>query len=154
MRHKFGIFAFIALISSAPASAADWWFVGSIGSGSTETAVFVDAASIMQSGNTKTAWTLWINETADEDGVRKERQLTKYDCTNRTRTLVSLTQLGNNNRHIETITWATYEQEASYVEPESIGEGTWKIVCEGPTSENLRMGDKRPEEFAVGYFRL
>ena len=140
---------------ASPALASEWWLASSGGSGKNERAVFLDRESMRSSSGSIIAWALYIEETAEADGTRKTRVLSRYDCSAGTDALMSATKLGNNDRHIATATWATHEQKENYNAPDTIGEAVWKSVCLGPQDDDIRVKDgMSPEQFAAAFFRI
>ncbi len=145
----------VLLSWGSPALASEWWMVSSSGSGKNEIVLFLDRESMRSSSGSILAWTLRIHETAEADGTRKSRILTRYNCAAGTDALVSITRLGNNDRHIRTTTWSTYEQEDSYNAPDTVGESVWKSVCSGTKESDIQVKDgMSPEQFAAAFFRI
>ncbi len=142
------------LASASPAYASEWWLVSSGGTGSNENVTFVDRQSMrsVRQGLVD-AWSLQVKETADADGKRKSKALSRYDCENRTTTLISLILIANNDRLMKTINRKTYEQEPSNVVPDSIGEATWEFVCNRPEAFGSKVTGESPEELAARLFR-
>lgn len=146
--------AVAALTTTTSATAADWWFIDSIGPKGKQVTIFLDADGIVSRGSIKQAWDFRIRETADEEGVRKTKILQSYDCENRTLTLLSWVSYGNNDRFIDSERIPSYQQERNDVVPESVGELVWKYVCEGDTGNSVPVRTQSPEEFSARLFRL
>ena len=149
------IMLIICIAWTSPALASEWWLVSTSGSGKSEKATFLDRESMRSSSGSILAWTLGIKETSDADGTRKTRILRRYNCSAGTDALLSVTTIGNNDRQLETVTWATYEQKETYNAPDTVGEAVWKSVCLGPQEHDVQIKDgMSPEQFAAAFFRI
>ena len=67
--------AICLLSASASAAGAEWWRVAAGGTGADETIMFVDQSTIRSNGSTYLAWSYFIYEKLDTNGVRKTRSL-------------------------------------------------------------------------------
>jgi hypothetical protein len=149
-------FAFLFLLSqSAVVSAAEWWFVTSAGSGAEEIIFFVDRDSMRAIGGTKTAWRFVIHETIRKDGVRKSKDYFSFNCSDRTSTLRSYINYGNNDRIVSSHTLSYYQQTSSPTAPDTVGESILEFVCNGPAEDDFNVTSlgMSPEQFAARYFR-
>ena len=141
------------LSASTPAAAAEWWPVSSSGDTPNRRVGFIDKTSFVSDyAGRISAWEFDINESPEKDGVRKEKTLHRFDCKNRTMTLLEVVKYGNNDRLIDTVTWNSYEQTENNIIPDSVGESKWQFVCEGKSIAKLPLNGS-PEQFAAYFFR-
>lgn len=142
------------LAASSSAAAADWWVVSTGGTGSDEHILFMDRSSIRLVGaDSYTAWSYFINEKLDE-GVRKTRSLHRYNCSERSMVLLSVSSYGNNDRLLRTSTYSTYEQKLRYAAPDTMGESALDFACTGPKADQKPLGSLSPDVYAGRWFKL
>lgn len=149
-----GLFLSLMFLTfGSSASAAEWWWISSSGDKPDRRLGFIDkeSATVPYSGNVS-AWSFWIYEVAQPDGLRKSKSLHRYDCKNRTSAIIHITKYGNNDRFIRSFSWKSYEQEEIPVVPDSVGEAAWNFVCNG-ISDAKNPLTMTPEEFAASYFK-
>lgn len=144
---------FLCLLSqSAVASAAEWWLVDISGRSPDRMVTFIDKSSAVPfSSRRLKAWTYYIHEKPDDEGVRKSKSLNIYDCTLRTIRLVMAVNYGNNERHMGSVTIPSYRQSDDPVVPDTVGEELWKFVCED-ANLGIRV-DGNPDQTAARVFR-
>ena len=147
--------AFVLMMcSAAPAVAAEWWWVSSGGERPARRIDFIDKSSATTDYSGRiSAWDFTIYEGLTKDGVRKEKALYRFDCRNRTMTLIELIEFGNNDRLIKSYSWNSFEQSENNIAPESVGESKWEFACASKSKLN-GPGSGTPEEFAAMYFRI
>lgn len=107
MKHIKLIVAAALVMAATPATAANWVYVLTSSKG---TVYYYDADTIQRSGNQVTVWEKWDHS---RDKTVKERETKvryRYNCAERTGTLLQLTQYYPNGK-FETITVKTHEQE-------------------------------------------
>jgi hypothetical protein len=115
----------LALTPMAPAYAANWVYVAK----NTNGAVFYyDSDTIRRSGNQVTVWEKVDHSRNKTVKMREEKSRWRYDCEERTRALLQLTNYYP-DRQPETFTWNAYEQKEGAVTPDTVGEDILKAVC-------------------------
>jgi hypothetical protein len=117
--------ACLALMPMAPAYAANWVYVATNINGA---AYYYDSNTIRRSGNQVTVWEKADYSRDKTVKMREEKSRWRYDCAERTRTLLQLTNYYPNGK-LETFTWNTYEQEQTAVTPDTLGEKILEAVC-------------------------
>lgn len=143
-----------AALTSAPAAATDWWYVGYTGSGTKEVVHFIDLSTVNTSYDTRKYWTFIIYETISPTGVRKEKQYWEVNCSDRSSTIISYVEYGNNDRLLKSHIFPSYARNQSPVVPESIGESKLNLVCNGAADGAFQISSQiTPEEAAVVVFK-
>ena len=130
MKKSIGVAALVsaiglAVIPIAPAYAANWVYVYE----DTEKAVwYYDSETIRRS---ESQVTVWEQIDFSRDKTVKERTTKsryRYDCAERTRTLLQLTKYYPDGKN-ETYTWEAYEQKERAVIPDTAGDAMLRAVC-------------------------
>jgi hypothetical protein len=115
----------LSLTPIAPAYAANWVYVYK----DTENAVwYYDSETIRRSESQVTVWEK-IDHSRDKT-VKQRKTISRYryDCAERTRTLLELTNYYPDGKN-ETYTWEAYEQKERAVTPDTAGDAMFRAVC-------------------------
>ena len=116
----------LALMPIAPVYAANWVYVTE----SRNKAVFYyDSDTIRRSGNQVTVWEKADHSRNKTVKQREEKSRWRYDCAERTRALLQLTNYYADGK-LEAFTWDAYEQKENAVTPDTVGEGILEAVCQ------------------------
>jgi hypothetical protein len=114
-----------ALMPTAPAYAANWVYVTK----STKNAVFYyDSDTIQRAGNQVTVWVKLDHSRDKTEKAREKKVLYRYDCVNRTLTILQVTIYYPNGKN-ETLALDTYQQNEIAVTPDTVSEAMLEAVC-------------------------
>jgi len=146
--------ASLVFASSVPAAAAEWWWISASGNRPDRQLVFMDKSSATTDyANHPTYWAFRIYESLQEKGVRKRKELYKFDCRERTYTIIEALEYGNNDKFINSIKWESYEQSATNVAPDTVGESELNFACFGKAPVTTPLTTS-PEQFSAYFFKL
>ena len=115
----------LCLLFPSTAQASDWQRVGATAEGTD----YLDVSSVVSNGTIRTTWEKYLNRKADEEGVVYSVDHWRYDCSNRTSTLLSYAYYRADGTTVRSNQIPSYSQEAGDIVPDSIGEAVFKVVC-------------------------
>ena len=123
---RFGlVMACLTPFWGASALAANWIYVAANEVG---TVFYYDADTIQRSGTQVTVWMKW-DHSRDKTAKERERKgRSRYDCEQRTETLLNSTVYYPNGQN-RSFTWEAYDQSARPVVPDTVGEAILETVC-------------------------
>jgi hypothetical protein len=115
----------LAVMPIAPAYAANWVYLATNRNG---TVFYYDSDTIRRSGNQVTVWEKADHSRNKTVKQREEKSRWRYDCAERTRALLQLTNYYPDGK-LETFIWDAYEQKETAVTPDTVGEDILEAVC-------------------------
>lgn len=116
----------LAMMPMAPVYAANWVYVGE---NTNNAAWYYDSETIQRSGNQVTVWEK-IDASRDKTvKMRESKARARYDCAERTRTLLQVTTYYPNGKN-ETDIAKTYEQEEDAITPDTMADAMFEAVCQ------------------------
>lgn len=115
----------LAAMPMLPVYAANWVYVSTDQNNAVN---YYDSDTIRRSGNQVTVWEMvdFSRDKTVKERVKKVRY--RYDCSERTSTLLQMIIYYPDGSN-ETITLEAYEQKATALAPETIGEMMLETVC-------------------------
>jgi hypothetical protein len=116
----------LAVMPAAPAYAANWVYVTT---SNQKADFYYDSDTIQRSGNIVTVWEKYDLSRVATTKERTRISRYRYDCAERTSTLLAL-NVYYPNGEVKSFTYKAYEQEEEAVAPDTVTEAVLEAVCQ------------------------